>query len=87
MNYLSDISKSNYFYSGSFELDLGERWGMFSEYFGDAQNRIQPRHNLDFGFTYLMKVNIQIDSFAGTVVGSSDTDWFSGLGISVRLPR
>lgn len=84
---LGNIGKSDYFYSGSFGMDLSERWGMFLEYFGDSQSGIYPQNNFDFGFTYLMKENIQLDSFAGTNVNKDNTDWFCGVGMSFRLPR
>jgi len=83
--YVSDIRKSNIFYSTSIGIELGNRFGTFVEYFGDSMRGLHPKHHFDFGITYLQKKNIQIDASFGTLLSSMETDWFGSIGFSVRL--
>lgn len=83
--YNSDIEKNYIVYSTSLGFDLNDRLGVFAEYFGNAVNKMNPRHNLDFGITYLQRKNIQIDASAGTLIFNNETDWFGSIGFSVRI--
>ena len=83
--YDGDAGKNHAVYSASLGISLGDRIGAFLEYYGDAVNGSKPRHNFDFGFTYLQKKNIQIDASAGTILLSNETNWFGSIGFTVRL--
>jgi len=84
---VSDVGRYFYSYTASLEVALNERINSFFELYGTMKNGFIPSNNFDCGLTYLHTKNIQIDFSIGTTLNSDISDWFGGLGISVRLPR
>ncbi len=74
-------------YSLSVGFSINDRWNAFTEYFADSSNKVLPKHNLHFGFTYLQKENIQVDFSLGSSILSDETDFFGQVGFSIRLPE
>jgi len=83
----SNLSKNIYGFSASLNYGIMDEIGVFTEYFSNLVSDFSPQHNLDVGFTYVLKKNLQVDASVGTIFLNDDTDWFCGLGISVKLPR
>ena len=44
-------------------------------------------HGFDWGFTWAVKNNIQLDIFAGKSLNDPATDFFVNMGFSMRLPQ
>jgi hypothetical protein len=67
----------------------GERWGLFAEVFGEVpmSEEGNPAHVVDGGVTYLLRPNLQLDLAAGAALSDDASDWFTGVGVSFRLPR
>ncbi len=74
--------------SASLGLGIADRLGGFVEWYG-----IYPespggpvRHVIDSGLAYLISSDVQIDARIGVdLASSSDTDWFTGIGLAFRL--
>jgi hypothetical protein len=76
-------------YTISAGFPAGERAGWFVEAFGEVGLSADgpPAHLLDAGVTYLVRPNLQLDAAAGIGLSAAATDWFAGIGVSMRLPR
>ena len=77
-------------YTATVGFALAERFGSFLEIFGEAPLSDGARDattSLDGGFTFLVLPNVQLDAAAGVGLSDEASDWFFGLGASVRLPR
>jgi len=76
-------------YTISAGFPAGERAGWFVEAFGEIGLSAPggPANLVDAGLTYLVRPNLQLDVAAGAGLSEAATDWFAGVGISVRLPR
>jgi Putative MetA-pathway of phenol degradation len=74
-------------YSISFDFELSAKWGSFFELYGNALKNNTTDNNFDFGLSYLLINNIQLDASAGYGPFSDFNDWFIGTGISIRLPH
>ncbi|OGV01277.1 MAG: hypothetical protein A3J84_01855 [Ignavibacteria bacterium RIFOXYA2_FULL_37_17] len=84
---VSDVGKYFYSYTAAVGVALTERLDSFFEVYGTMRNGFIPSNNFDCGLTYVHTKNIQIDFSIGTTLNNDISDWFGGLGISVRLPR
>lgn len=84
---IMDVGKYFYSYTASLGVTLNERINTFFEIYGTLKAGYLPNNNFDCGLTYLHTKNVQIDFSVGTTFNSEISDWFGGLGISVRLPR
>ena len=76
-----------YIYTAVVGFVLDERLSSFIEIYGNLRNGFIPSNNFDCGLTYLEAKNIQIDFSVGTTLMNNFSDWFGGLGVSVRLPK
>lgn len=85
--YSSTAKKNVYNVSTSFEYGFTYELSVFAEVFSNFISDFSPNHNLDFGCSYLLKKNVQIDFSLGTILFSNETDYFGNLGFSIRLPR
>lgn len=71
---------------GSYAFANG--WGAFLEVYGTLRNENQfNTHAIDFGLTYLVKENLQLDMYAGTSLLDrfDDVDFLFGFGFSTRI--
>jgi hypothetical protein len=84
---VSDVGKYFYSYTTVISVALNERINSFFEIYGTMKEGFIPSNNFDCGIAYLHAKNIQIDISVGTTLNNDISDWFGGLGISVRLPR
>lgn len=76
----ADASTQLATYSITLGISLGERLGFYIEPYGDWDFNHSANHNLDVGFTYLLKDNIQLDASNG--VGLNYRMHYAALGLS-----
>ena len=87
IEYASDQDNYLVDYSLSLGLDVAERIGVFAEIFGQTRNALIPENFFDCGITYLQTNNLQVDFSIGTTLLKSKTEWFAGVGISIRFMK
>lgn len=63
---------------------ITDDWGFYLELYGFVAK--EQDHRLDGGFTFTPRKNVMLDISAGISIGRRQPAWFSGLGISFRLP-
>ena len=85
IEYASDQDNYLVDYSLSLGLVVAERIGVFAEIFGQTRNAIIPENFFDCGITYLQTTNLQVDFSIGSTLLKSKTEWFAGVGISLRF--
>lgn len=80
---------TRFVYSTAFGYDLGERWGLFVELFGDlpASDPEPAAHAIDGGVTFALRPGVQLDAAAGFGYSGGAPDFFAGLGLSLRFDR
>jgi hypothetical protein len=76
-------------WSAALGIGLTERLGAFVELFGEEPIDAAGSSavSADGGFTWLVRPNLQLDLFAGAGLTDEAPDWFTGAGVSFRLPR
>jgi len=68
--------------------NLSESVILYAEFFGAMpMNSGSNSYGFDWGLTWAIKNNIQLDFFAGNSLNDSATDFFLNLGLSIRLPE
>jgi len=65
---------------------LDAKLAAFVEAFGTFNEGAANTHNLDYGFTYLLNNDMQLDVYAGNALNEFSTDFIFGLGFSARIP-
>lgn len=81
-----DMSEKEFFYSASLAMEISPRVGAFAEIYGnipastDASNQ-----NIDGGFTYLIKNNLQVDIYGGLGLSEDSYDFILGTGIALKF--
>ena len=82
--------------NGDADFKYGTLWGynlsesviLYGEFFGAMPiNSGSNSHGFDWGFTWAVKNNIQLDIFAGKSLNDPATDFFVNMGFSIRLPQ
>ena len=73
-------------YTLSLGYSIDDNIGCYGEIFGKMADQMLPEHNINGGFTYLIRSNLQIDAFAGVGINEASTDSFFGIGLSLRIP-
>lgn len=79
------------FVDGLYTLVVGmtitDRLSAFVESFGSLalDNAGVTHHLVDFGFTYLLNADLQLDASAGYGLSDGAGDWFMGAGVAVRV--
>jgi len=63
---------------------LTDKLGWYAELFGSYEELEVWEHNFDFGFTYLLQSNLQLDLTIGS--GLTNTSNFYSAGFSWRIP-
>ena len=66
---------------------LNDKLAAFVEAYGYFFNGASNPHSLDYGFTYLLNKDLQLDVFAGNALNDFAADFIFGLGFSARIPR
>ena len=64
---------------------LTEKLGAYMELYGFAPQRDKAAHNIDGGFTYLLRNNIMIDISGGIGLTNNAPNYYTALGFSFRL--
>ncbi|MCP4708926.1 MAG: transporter [Planctomycetes bacterium] len=74
-------------YSAVLGVGVTEELGTFIEFFGEAATgqSAGPANSIDFGWTYLLAENLQIDMLAGFGLSDEAADWFIGAGVVYRF--
>jgi len=68
--------------------NLSESVILYAEFFGATPiDSGSSSYGFDWGLTWAIKNNVQLDFFAGNSLNDSATDFFINLGLSVRLPE
>jgi len=74
-------------YSVALAIGLLEKLGSFVEIYGYFPQDEQGINIFDFGFTYLIRHNLQVDASAGFGLSEVSPDYFVNAGISWRIPH
>ncbi len=74
-------------YSVALAIGLAEKLGSFVEIYGYFPQDEQGINIFDFGLTYLIRPNLQVDASAGFGLSEVSPDYFVNAGISWRIPR
>ncbi|QHL87020.1 hypothetical protein GU926_06050 [Nibribacter ruber] len=73
-------------YSATLSGKLTDRISLFGEYFGEKTNT-NSENNIDGGLQFLILPNLQIDAIIGTNLSLDVPNFFTGVGLSLRLPQ
>lgn len=74
----------NFIYTWAVGASLTEKIGFYTELFGEWVEFEEWSHNVDYGFTYLIKNNLQLDFSIGT--GITERYNYYSFGFSWRMP-
>lgn len=93
INFAAPVEVDERFFETSASLtlavSLSERLGTYVEYFGFYPDGGAPdttsTHFLNGGFTYGLNENLQIDVLAGFGLNDEADDFFTGVGVAVRI--
>ena len=81
-------SNADFKYGTLWGHNLSESVILYGEFFGAMPiDSGSNSHGFDWGLTWAVKNNVQLDFFAGNSLNDSATDFFLNLGLSVRLPE
>lgn len=83
----SNESITEWAQSWTFNYSLSERLGAYTEWFGlfpHSADTAKPEYYFDGGFTWKFTPNIQGDARGGVGLNEAATDYFLGLGLSMR---
>ena len=78
------------------DFKYGTLWGgnvsesviFYGEFFGSLPiDSGSNSHGFDWGFTWAVKNNLQLDIFAGNSIDDTATDFFINAGLSMRFPE
>lgn len=82
MTYSGFEPRPSYGYVLNLSHSINDKWGTFIEAYGGLDNLYV---NIDFGLTYLLINNIQLDISCGFQGDNNISDWFFDTGISWRV--
>ena len=80
-----DSPAANYNYAASFDMSLQDKLGVFLEFYGFMPESDTNTHLVNYGLTYLLNPELQLDVSSGVGLSGAATDYFIGLGISGRI--
>ncbi|MBN8569854.1 MAG: transporter [Ignavibacteria bacterium] len=81
-----DLEEKNYFYSVSTGYSITPRLGTFFEFYGDLKTDIKnSSQNIDGGFSYLIKNNLQVDIYGGLGLTEEANNFILGTGIAYKF--
>lgn len=76
---------ATYNYALSMDMSLQDRLGAFLEFYGSWPELGMNTHAVNYGLTYLILNDLQLDISSGVGLVDEATDYFVGLGISGRI--
>lgn len=82
----NDSPEAAYIYTLVYGYSISDKLGTFIELYGDFPEDNKANHLWDFGFTYLISTNFQLDMSVGTSI-TKGQDLMIGAGISYRIPK
>uniref|UniRef100_UPI004047DA34 transporter n=1 Tax=Roseivirga sp. TaxID=1964215 RepID=UPI004047DA34 len=87
MNFGTDFSNSNTSITLLGAYTLSPKISVFGEYYSTLNPDFFNLHNYDFGVTYLVNNNLQLDVYAGSYFKKqiNSTDLIFGFGFSTRI--
>ena len=81
-------SNADFKYATLWGHNLSESVIFYAEFFGAmAIDSGSNSYGFDWGLTWAIKNNVQLDFFAGNSLNDSATDFFINLGLSIRFPE
>ena len=81
-------SNADFKYGTLWGHNLSESVILYGEFFGAIPiDSGSNSHGFDWGLTWAVKNNVQLDIFAGKSLNDSATDFFLNMGISMRFPE
>lgn len=81
-----DLEEKNYFYSVSAGYSITPKLGTFFELYGDLKTDIKnSSQNIDGGFSYLIKNNLQVDIYGGIGLTDDTNNFILGTGIAFKF--
>jgi len=81
-------SNADFKYATLWGHNLSESVILYAEFFGAMPiDSGSNSYGFDWGITWAIKNNVQLDFFAGNSINDSATDFFLNLGLSIRLPK
>jgi len=81
-----DLKNANFFYSASLGIELTPRLGSFIELYGNfPTDYYSSDQNIDGGFTYVIKNNIQVDVYGGLGLSEISNDFMLGTGVALKF--
>ncbi len=81
-------SNADFKYGTLWGHNLSESVILYGEFFGAIPiDGGSNSHGFDWGLTWAVENNIQLDIFAGKSLNDSATDFFLNMGISMRFPE
>ena len=81
-------SNANFKYATLWGHNLSESVILYAELFGAMPiDSGSNSYGFDWGLTWAIKNNVQLDFFAGNSLNDSATDFFINLGLSIRFPE
>ncbi|WP_179021545.1 transporter [Winogradskyella forsetii] len=82
----NDSPEAAAIYSLSYGYSLSDKFGCFTELYGDLPEDSSANHYWDAGFTYLPCNDLQFDIYGGTSI-TQGQDLLIGMGLSYRVKR
>lgn len=82
-----DSPEGNAIYTLALGADVGKKWGVYAELFGEKPEKGRWAHSADGGFTFSPRYNIQLDASAGIGLNNLAPDYYVSTGVSFRIPR
>jgi len=76
---------ATYNYALSMDISLQEKLGAFLEFYGGLPELGANTHAVNYGLTYLILDDLQLDISSGVGLVDEATDYFIGLGVSGRI--
>ncbi len=82
----NETINQNWVYSAALGYSLLDKVGLFAEFYGGKADRFKPDNAADFGVTWLIVENIQLDlSYGIGLMDLSANDSFLSFGLSMRF--
>jgi len=76
---------ATYNYALSMDMSLQDKLGAFLEFYGSWPELGVSTHAVNYGLTYLILEDLQLDISSGVGLVDEATDYFIGLGLSGRI--
>jgi hypothetical protein len=80
----NDSPEAAAIYTLAYGYSITDKFGMYSELYGDLPKDSSANHYWDAGFTYLVSNDLQLDTYFGTSI-TKGQDILFGLGLSYRV--